>query len=98
MKLLVKILSRIQDTNISTGKYCADIQLHLIQLFGSVKEPKESLCLFVSPSGPSLSKALNLQLSLIGQSQVSLRSVSDQSQVSLTVISWDWGYFLFSIL
>ena len=33
MKLLVKILSRIQDTNISTVKYCADIQLHLISLF-----------------------------------------------------------------
>ena len=37
----------------------------------------------VCPSGTKLSKALNLHLSLIGQSQVSLRSVSGQSQVSL---------------
>ena len=36
----------------------------------------------VCPSGISLSKALNLHLSLIGQSQVCLRSVSGQSQVS----------------
>ena len=34
-------------------------------------------------SGTNLSKALNLHLSLIGLSQVSLSSVSGQSQVSL---------------
>ena len=61
-------------------------------IFGSVKELKESLCcpsvcLCVCPSGINLSKAVNLHLSLIGQSQVSLRSVSDQSQVSLSLRS-----------
>ena len=60
-------------------------------LFGSVKEPKESLCLSVCLSvclsGTSLSKALNLHLSLIGQSQICLRSVSGQSQVSLSSLS-----------
>ena len=35
-----------------------------------------SVCLSVCPSGTSLSRALNLHLSLIGQSKVSLRSVS----------------------
>ena len=42
-----------------------------------------SVCL----SDESLSRALNLQLSLSGQSQVSLRSVSGQSQVSLRSVS-----------
>ena len=50
-----------------------------------------SLCVYVCPSGTSLSKTLNLHLSLIVQSQISLRSVSGrlrsvvsgQSQVSL---------------
>ena len=60
-------------------------------IFGSVKEPNESLCvsvrLSVCPSGTSLSRALNLHLSLIGQSQVSLRSVLGQSQVSLRFLT-----------
>ena len=47
------------------------------------QELRESVCLSVRPSvclsGTSLSKALNLHLSLIGQSQVSLRSVLGQS-------------------
>ena len=51
-------------------------------LFVSVKEPKEYLCLSVGPSVTNLSKALNLHLSLMAQSQVTLRSVSGQSQVS----------------
>ena len=38
-------------------------------------------------SGTKCSKALNLHLSLIGQSQVSLGSVSGQSQVSLRLVS-----------
>ena len=38
-------------------------------------------------SGTKCSKALNLHLSLIGQSRVSLRSVSGQSQVSLRSVS-----------
>ena len=57
-----------------------------------------SVCLSVHLSGTSLSKALNLHLSPMGQSQVSLRSVSglfqvsarsvpDQSQVSLFGLS-----------
>ena len=67
-------------------------QTELIQsIFGSVKEPNESLCvsirLSVCPSGTSLSRALNLHLSHIGQSEVSLRSVSGQSQVSLRSVS-----------
>ena len=33
--------------------------------------------MFIRLSGPNLSRALNLHLSLSGQSQVSLRSVSD---------------------
>ena len=37
-------------------------------IFGSVKEPKESLCVSVCLSGTSLSKALNLHLSLMGLS------------------------------
>ena len=41
LKLLVKILSRIQDTNISTVKYCADIQLHLISLLTFYKHEYE---------------------------------------------------------
>ena len=40
------------------------------------------VCLSVHPSGTSLSKALNLHLSLIGLSKVSLKTVSGQSQVS----------------
>ena len=42
-----------------------------------------SVCLSVCLSGTSLSKALNLHLSLIVLSQICLRSVSGQSQVSL---------------
>ena len=53
-------------------------------LFGSVRS---SGCHSVRLSGTSLSKALNLHLSLIGQSQVSLRAVSCQSQVSLRAVS-----------
>ena len=41
-----------------------------------------SVCLSVCPSGTSLSKALNLHLSLIVMSQICLRSVSGQSHVS----------------
>ena len=44
-------------------------------IFGSVKEPKELLCLSVCLSGTKCSKALNLHLSLKGQSQVSLGSL-----------------------
>ena len=51
----------------------------LMKIFGSVKEPKESLCLSVRLSGTKCSKALNLHLSLIGQFQVSLRSVPGKS-------------------
>ena len=51
------------------------------------QELRESVCLSVHLSGTSLSKALYLHLSLIGQSQVSLRSVSGQSQVSLRSVS-----------
>merc|ERR1711860_302628 len=62
-----------------------------IFIFGSVKEPKESLCLSVRLSvclfGTKCSTALNLHLSLIGQSQVSLGSVSGQSQVCLWSVS-----------
>ena len=36
-------------------------------IFGSIKEPKELLCVSVCPFGTKLSKALNLYLSLIGQ-------------------------------
>ena len=41
-------------------------------LFGSVKEPKESLCLSVCLSGTNLPKGLNLHLRAVW---VSLRSV-----------------------
>ena len=44
-----------------------------------------------------MSKAVNLHLSLIGQSQVSLRSVSDQSQVSLRSVSVS-GQFQVAVL
>ena len=43
-------------------------------IFGSVKELRESLCLSVRLWGTKCSKAPNLHLSLIGQSQVSPRS------------------------
>ncbi len=56
-------------------------------IFGSVKEPKESLCPSVCPFGTKCFKALNIHLSLIGQSHVSLGSVSGQSQVSLRSVS-----------
>ena len=55
----------------------------LLSNFWLRQELKVSLCPSVRPSGTKLSKALNLHLSLIGMSQVSLRSVSGQSQVSL---------------
>ena len=45
------------------------------------------MCLSVCLSGTKGSKALNLHLSLFGQSQVSLRSVSGQSEVSLRSVS-----------
>ena len=44
----------------------------LNEVIGSVKEPKESLCLSVRLSGTSLSKGLNLHLRAVW---VSLRSV-----------------------
>ena len=54
----------------------------------------QGVTLSVCLSGTSLSKALNLHLSFMGllrsvldQSQVSLRSVSGQSQVSLRSVS-----------
>ena len=59
------------------------IQLRLPFLAPSRSPRSHSVCVSVCPSGTSLSKALNLHLSLIGQSQVSLRSASDQSKVSL---------------
>ena len=46
-----------------------------------------SVCLSVCLSGTSLSRALNLHLALIGQSQVSLRSFSGHSQVILRSFS-----------
>ena len=56
-----------------------------LKVFGSVRSSgSQSVSLSVRPS---LSKALNLHLSLIGQSQVSLRAVSCQSQVSLRAVS-----------
>ena len=48
-----------------------------------LRQGAQGVSLSVCLSGTSLSKALNLHLSLIGQSQVSLRSVSGQSLVSL---------------
>ena len=39
-----------------------------VNIFGSVKEPKKSLCPSVCLFGTKCSKALNLHLSLIGQS------------------------------
>ena len=63
-------------------------------IFSSVKELRKSLCVSVCPSvRHKFVLALNLNLSLIGQSQVSprsvpsLRSVSGQSQVSLRLVS-----------
>ena len=68
-------------------------------VFGSVEEPKKSLCpcvcLSVRPFGTKLSKGLNLHLravwvslrSVSGQAQVRLRSGSGQSQVSLRSVS-----------
>ena len=50
-----------------------------------------SVCLSVCPSGTNLSKALNLHLSLMGLSQVSLRLVSGQSHVYLRSLS---SYFI----
>ena len=55
-------------------------------VFGSVKELRESLFVSVCLWGTKCSKALNLHLSLIGLSQVSLGSVSGQSQVSLCLL------------
>ena len=46
------------------------------------QELRVSVCPSVRPSGTSLSKALNLHLSLIVMSQICLRLVSGQSQVS----------------
>ena len=60
---------------------------YLYYIFGSVKEPKESLCVSVCPFGTKCSKSLNLHISFIGQLQVSYRSVSDQSQVSFRSVS-----------
>ena len=57
---------------------------HKDQVFGSVRSSgSQSVCLSVCPSGTSLSKALNLHLSLIVLSQICLRSVSGHSRVSL---------------
>ena len=62
------------------------------EIFGSVRSSvNANLRSSVRPSGPNLSRALNLPLkavwvsprSVLGQSQVSLRSVLVQSQVSL---------------
>ena len=46
--------------------------------------------------GPSLCRALNLHLSLSGQSQVSLRSVPGQSQVSLRSVSGQSALYCWS--
>ena len=57
-------------------------------IFSSVKELRKSLCVSVCPSvRHKFVLALNLNLSLIGQSQVSPRSVSGQSQASLRSVS-----------
>ena len=64
-----------------------DVNHKLTFFFWLRQDLKESLCPCVCLSGTSLSKALNLHLSLIGLSQVSLRSVSGQSQVSLRSVS-----------
>ena len=46
-----------------------------------------AVCLSVCPFGTKCSKALNLHLSLIDLSEVSLRSVSGQSLVGLRSVS-----------
>ena len=78
--LLVKVKSTNGWSDLvrhSNDKQIFHINLLALNIFGSVKEPKESLCLSVCPSvclsGTNLSKALNLQ------SQVSLRSVQGLS-------------------
>ena len=57
-------------------------------LFLAPSRSPRSLSVFLSvcPSGTNLSKALHLYLSLMDQSQFSLRAVSGQSQVSLRSI------------
>ena len=56
----------------------------ICNIFGSVRSSgSQSVCPSVCPSGTSLSKALNLHLSLIVLSQICLSLVSGQSQVSL---------------
>ena len=79
---IVKMLSNdFQGTNQSINEVAEKIDFWLRQ------ELRVSVCLSVRPSvrlsGTSLSKALNLHLSLIVMSQICLRSVSGQSQVSL---------------
>ena len=53
------------------------MNVNFANFFGSVRSSGcQSVCLSVCPSGTSLSNALNLHLSLIVLSQVSLRSLS----------------------
>ena len=72
----------------------------IIKFFGSVRSPvnanlRLSVCLSVCLFGQSLSRALNLHLkavlvsprSVLGQTQVRLRSDSGQTQVSLRSVS-----------
>ena len=70
---------------------CLALWRLLLDDFWLRQELRESVCPSVCPYGTSMSKALNLHLSLIGVSQVSLRSVSGQSQVSLRSL---WVYFV----
>ena len=56
---------------------------YILITFWLRQELRQSLCLSVCLFGTSLSKALNFHLSLIVLSQISLRSVSGQSEVSL---------------
>ena len=70
--------------NLTTKNYILIVSTSISFLAPWSRSPmSHSVCLSVCPSGTSLSRALNLHLSLIGQSKVSLRSVSGQSQDSL---------------
>ena len=63
------------------------LYLRLTFLAPSRSSGSHSVCLSVRLSGTKLSKALNLHLSLIGLSLVSLRSDSGQTLVSLRSVS-----------
>ena len=52
-----------------------------------LRQGAQGVTISVRPFVPNLSRALNLHLSLSGQSQVSPRSVPDQSQVNLRPVS-----------